>query len=105
MALHRGRIKLFADDTAIALLHLARSLPGVLDLFTRWAEASGLALKLAKCVTVACDVDVTRYEEFAASCPQAQGIQVTTASTYLGVVVGPTAYRSQWSAANCKVTK
>lgn len=105
LTIHSGRINLFADDTAIALRHLARSLPSVLALFARWKRASGLALKNSKCVVVPGAENLQAYRDFINGCAEAEGMLVATAATYLGVVVGPTAHCTQWEAVNRKAIK
>lgn len=102
---HSCFINLFVDDIVLALLHLARSLPSVLALFARWRLASGLAPKNSKCVVVAGSEEVQPYHEFTVGCAEAEGMHVTAVATYVGIVMGPTVYRTQWEAVDRKAIK
>lgn len=48
---------LFADDVAIALLHLERTFPGIFNILSEWAKAPGLALKLPECSIIMAGFD------------------------------------------------
>lgn len=102
---HRWRVNLFADDVAIALLHLEHAFPGLMSIFRRLHKATGLGLKLQKCSIIMGTQEIQRYRVFFASCPDAQLMRLVDAATYLGIQVGPGGPRQQWAPVAAKVVR
>lgn len=101
--LYRGRINLFADDVAIALLHLEAAFPGIMEIRSAWLKSSGLGRKLPKCSVVMGEMGRERYGSFRSRHPLAAQMNIVDVAVQLGVVIAPGAPRLQWASVAAKV--
>lgn len=87
------------------LLHFERAFPVIMDIFRKWALASGLSLKLPRCSIIMASPGKARYEHFCANYTSASHMPLARAATHLGVVIGPAAHLDQWRAVAAKVNR
>lgn len=96
----------YADDVALVLRSIA-DLRRVADIMERYHEATGLQVKPSKCVIIPLKRDERgpeatkqRYRALIAECvPAWRDFKVVDKATYLGVLLGPGATRTdQWAA-------
>ena len=99
---HRYVLRACADDLGLVLRHL-RTLRALVRLFSGFERASGLALKISKCVLVplarqpwaALAADVQRW--LCTEVPAWSAFCVSRAAKYLGAHIGPGAHTVLWT--------
>lgn len=104
ITLHYSAICLFADDVALVLRCLRTQLGPLLEQMRAWHKASGLGLKLSKCVIIMLYGDEETYKSITEQHPEAEGMRTARAATYLGVEVGPEGSSSQWHTVSEKMS-
>lgn len=95
ITLHYATICLFADDVALVLRCLRTPLGPLLVQMTAWHTASGLGLKHPKCVIIMLYGDEETYKNIVDQHPEAAGMRIARAATYLGIEVGPEGHNQQ----------
>lgn len=103
ITLRSSTISLFVDDVAVVLRCLAQQLGPLLQQMASWRRASGLGLKVNKCVILMLNGDAARYEQILAEHPGADGMRLARAAKYLGTEVGPDGYIDQWRSVSKKM--
>lgn len=94
----------FADDVALVLRCLRLQLGPLLAQMKSWEKASGLGLKIRKCVVIMLVGSDSVYKDIVDAHPDASGIRTARAATYLGVEVGPEGHANQWDSVSKKMS-
>lgn len=96
LALRSSCICAFADNIGLALLNVYAQLPPVLRIFALWARATGLQLKIPKCVLIPLFDGIGDLQAWLARQPEIRDVAVQSFGRYLGIEVGPGAHDAQW---------
>lgn len=85
LTLRSSCICAFADDIGLALLNVYKQLPSVMRTFGLWARATGLRLKMPKCVLIPLFTDTAALHRWLAAQVDVQEMAVRDYGRYLGI--------------------
>lgn len=71
---------------------------------TAWRKASGLGLEMQKCVIIMLYGEEETCKDIVDLHPEAAGMRIAHASTYLGVELGPEGHQQQWLTVSKKMS-